>query len=109
MDPIGSCPAKVAEAKPPTEAELRLTFPAAAKAAEQASEPPTEGKPFLDRIWTRAQGLVTLREGDHVIVGDDAVGPLRRTFSSTPTPSGPTSTPPGTGIRSLRLRLGVRP
>ena len=47
--------AKFAEAKPPTEAELRLAFPAVAKAVEKASEPITEGKPFVDRLWTRAQ------------------------------------------------------
>lgn len=82
--PVGNIPnappalAKFAAVAPPTEAELRLTFPAAAKEAELASIPSTDGKPLLDRIWTRAQTLVTLREGDHVIVGDPAAGIIAR-------------------------------
>jgi len=63
---------------PPTEAELRLAFPAAAEAAEAASRPSTDGKPFLDRVWTRAQDLVNLREGDRVILGDPASGVIAR-------------------------------
>jgi hypothetical protein len=70
--------AKFASTKPPTEAELRLSFPAAAQAAQKASQPNTEGKPFLDRIWTRAQDLVTVRDGDRVIVGDPAAGVIAR-------------------------------
>lgn len=70
--------ARFAQAKPPTEAGLRLSFPAAARAAEEASRPPTEGRPFLDRMWTRAQDLVTVREGDRVVVGDPAAGVVAR-------------------------------
>ena len=87
-EPIGTIPnappalARFANAPPPTEAELRLTFTAAAKAAEQASIPSTEGKPLLDRLWTRAQMLVTLREGDRVIVGDPAAGVIARARQS---------------------------
>jgi hypothetical protein len=61
---------------PPTEAGLRLAFPAAAKAALDAAQPDTAGKPFGERLWQRAQQLVTVREGDRVIVGDPAAGVL---------------------------------
>ena len=68
--------ARFAEANPPTEAALRLAFPAAAKAALDAAEPNTVGKPFGERLWERAQELVTVREGNRVIVGDPAAGVL---------------------------------
>jgi len=71
--------ARYAAAPAPTTASLRLSFPAAAAAAMAASQPVVSGdKPFLDRAWARAQELVTLREGDHVIVGDPAAGVLAR-------------------------------
>ncbi len=82
--PLGDLPgappslSRFAHAAPPTEAALRLSFPAAASAAEQASRPSTEGQPFLDRMWLRAQDLVSLREGDHVLVGDPASGVIAR-------------------------------
>jgi len=69
---------RYAAAAPPTEASLRLSFPAAADAAMAASQPAIADKPFLDRAWARAQELVTLRQGDHVIVGDPAAGVLAR-------------------------------
>ena len=86
--PLGNLPAapasltRFANTRPPTEAELRLSFPKAARAAEEASRPSTQGQPFLDRMWTRAQNLVTLREGDHVIVGDPASGIIARARSA---------------------------
>ncbi len=86
--PLGDLPgapaslARFAQTRPPTEAQLRLSFPAAARAAEEASRPSTQGQPFLDRMWTRAQDLVTLREGDHVIVGDPASGVIARARSA---------------------------
>ena len=86
--PLGDLPgapaslARFATARPPTEAQLRLSFPKAARAAEEASRPSGEGKPFLDRMWTRAQDLVTLREGDQVILGDPAAGVIARAKSA---------------------------
>ncbi len=68
--------ARFAETGPPTEAALRLAFPTAAKAALDAAQPDTAGKPFGERLWQRAQQLVTIREGDRVIVGDPAAGVL---------------------------------
>jgi hypothetical protein len=70
--------ARFASVAPPTEAALRLAFPAAARAAAEASVPPTSDAPLLDRVWTRAQSLVTVRQGDRVLVGDPAAGVLAR-------------------------------
>jgi hypothetical protein len=70
--------ARYATAAPPTEASLRLSFPAVADAAMAASRPAVDDKPFLDRAWAKAQDLVTLRQGDHVILGDPAAGILAR-------------------------------
>lgn len=82
--PFGDIPdappalARFATAKPPTEASLRLAFPSAARAAIAAARPSTEGKPILTRLWAQAQDLVTVREGDHVLLGDPAAGVLDR-------------------------------
>lgn len=70
--------ARFADIDPPTEASLRLAFPAAARAALVASRPATDGQHFLARIWARAQDLVTIRQGDRVLVGDPAAGLLDR-------------------------------
>jgi hypothetical protein len=70
--------ARFADTKPPTEAALRLAFPAAAKAALDAARPSTAGKPFGERMWQQVQGLITIREGDEVIVGNPAAGVLAR-------------------------------
>lgn len=70
--------ARFADTAPPTLASLRLAFPAAAREALGASRPPTEGKPLMTRLWAQAQDLVTVRQGDHVLVGDPAAGLLER-------------------------------
>ncbi|MGE0225205.1 MAG: mitofilin family membrane protein [Acetobacteraceae bacterium] len=70
--------ARFASTAPPTLSSLRLAFPAAERAAHAASQPSLEGKPFMDRVWDRAQGLVTVRQGDKVLVGDNSAGPLAR-------------------------------
>lgn len=71
--------AKFALDAPPTEAGLRLSFDAAAEAAQRASQPAiTEGQPLLDRMWTRAQQSVTVRQGDRVLVGDPISGVIAR-------------------------------
>lgn len=63
---------RFANAAPPTEAALRLAFPAAVRAALSVSEPDTRGKPFLDRALARLQDFrfITVREGDHVLIGN---------------------------------------
>lgn len=81
--PIGPLPgaspalARFAATPPPTEAALRLAFPEAAEAAHRASQPAISGdQPFLNRIWTRAQQVVTVRQGDRVLLGDPIAGVL---------------------------------
>jgi hypothetical protein len=82
--PLGDIPGapaavgRFAAAAPPTEAALRLAFPKAERAALSASQPDTTGKPFLSQLITRAEGLVTVRRGDHVLIGDSAAGVLAR-------------------------------
>jgi hypothetical protein len=82
--PLGQIPgappalARFADTAPPTEAALRLSFPQAAAAAERASRPSLEGKPFFTRLWLRAQQVVTVREDEHVIIGDPASGIIAR-------------------------------
>lgn len=70
--------ARFADTNPPTETQLRLAFPQAARNALAASRPATEGKPLLTRLWLRAQDLVTVRQGDQVLVGDPVAGVLDR-------------------------------
>jgi hypothetical protein len=79
-DVTGAPPAlaRYSEVDPPTEASLRLAFPEAVQAALAASRPSTDGKLLLARLWARAQDLVTIRQGDRVLVGDPAAGLLAR-------------------------------
>lgn len=70
--------ARFANAAPPTEASLRLSFAPAAREALAAAQPDVEGKPVLTRLWAKAQDLVTIRQGDHVLVGDPNAGVLDR-------------------------------
>lgn len=81
--PLGAIPgappalARFATTPPPTLGELRLSFPAAAEAAHQASQPAiTDTQPFLGRLWTRAQQAVTVRDGTRVVLGDPIAGVL---------------------------------
>lgn len=75
---LGSIPdappalARFATVAPPTEAALRLAFPAAEKAALNVSLPDMKGKPLLDRMLARLQDyhLITVRQGDEVVVGN---------------------------------------
>jgi hypothetical protein len=76
--PLGNIPgapetlARFATVAPPTEAQLRLSFPDAARRAETASAPNLSDKPLGERMWLRAQSLVTVRQGDKVLVGAPA-------------------------------------
>jgi hypothetical protein len=80
-NPLGEIPGapaaltRYAAAPPPTEAALRLAFPAAAEAA-LAADHPAASKPFGARIWAEVQDLITIRQGEHVLVGDPAAGVL---------------------------------
>ena len=68
--------ARYASVAPPSEAGLRLAFPALAEAANQAARPAADGRGFWRRVWARMQGVITIRQGDHVIVGNPAAGLL---------------------------------
>ncbi len=68
--------ARFADAVPPTEAALRLAFPPAAREALAVSHPASEGQPLLTRLWVQAQDLVTIRQGERVLIGDPAAGVL---------------------------------
>jgi hypothetical protein len=72
--------AKYATAAPPTEAALRLDFAQASREALKVSKPDTEGKPFVDRVLARLQDfrLITVREGDQVVIGNAAAATLAR-------------------------------
>ena len=66
--------ARFADTAPPTEAELRLSFPQAAKAALAATGQQDNGATFGQRVLSRAQSLITVREGDRVLIGDPSAG-----------------------------------
>jgi hypothetical protein len=74
--PLGTIPnappalARYADAAPPTEAQLRLAFPQIERAALTLAQPVKSNDPFLDRAWERAQALITVRQGDQVVVGN---------------------------------------
>ena len=67
---------RYADAAPPTEAALRLSFADAARAARAAAEP--QGQGVMDSALARLEGLVTVRRGDQVVVGDTVSGQLEQ-------------------------------
>jgi hypothetical protein len=67
--------ARFAEAAPPTEASLRLSFPEAARAARAAAEP-ERGGGMLDAAAQRLGGLVTIRRGEELLLGNPAEATL---------------------------------
>lgn len=82
--PLGDLPgappalARFAHQAPPTESGLRLSFDAAAAAAQRASEAPiTDNQSLGERMWTRAQQSLTVRQGDRVLVGDPIAGVIQ--------------------------------
>jgi len=81
---LGSLPdappalARFADLAPPTEVGLRLAFPAVERAVRAASRSDSADASWTDRMWDRVQGLVTVRQGDRVVIGDSAVGLLAR-------------------------------
>jgi hypothetical protein len=82
--PLGLLPAappalaRYATIAPPTEAGLRLAFPEAARRARDASRPPAAAG-MAERLWQRLSGLVTVREGDAVLLGSPAAAVLGQT------------------------------
>jgi hypothetical protein len=78
--PLGTIPnappalAQFAATPPPTEAQLRLSFPAAAHVAEAASIAGDDKGTYWSRVLARLENFVTIREGAHVLVGAPAAG-----------------------------------
>jgi hypothetical protein len=76
--PLGNLPAappalsRFAAAAPPREAALRLEFPDAAARALAASRPPDTAQGIADRIAQKFRALVTVRDGDRILVGPPA-------------------------------------
>ncbi len=76
--PLGDIPgagpelARFATTAPPTEATLRLSFQHYAEAAHAASDPAQTGSDMLDHAIERIEALVTIRQGDKVLVGNTA-------------------------------------
>ena len=67
--------ARFATEAPPTEANLRESFDHYAEGAQKASEPAVaQNQDFGQRLWNRAQQAVTVRQGEHVLVGDPIAG-----------------------------------
>jgi hypothetical protein len=73
---------RFAHTAPPTEADLRLGFPRARQAALAAQQPDATDASFVDRILERAQGLVTIRRGDEIVVGNPAATILNQAHTA---------------------------
>ncbi len=78
--PLGDLPgappalARFATAAPPTESALRAQFNDVSAAILAASRPEEVHTTFFSRALARMEQSVTVRQGDHVIVGDPAAG-----------------------------------
>ena len=71
---------RFATAAPPTIAGLRLAFPSAEQAALKVSLPDTSTGSFTDRIAARLRDfhLITVRQGDRVLIGNSVSADLTR-------------------------------
>jgi len=82
--PLGDIPnvppilARFAAKAPPTEAALRLAFPAAERAVLETGMPKDGEAPLWKRVLSRLEDLFVLRQGDRVLIGDPAAGVLVR-------------------------------
>ena len=78
--PLGDVPnappalQRFAATPPPTEAGLRAEFAGVSAAILAASRPEEAKTTFLSRALARVEQSVTVRQGDHVLVGDPAAG-----------------------------------
>jgi hypothetical protein len=76
--PVGDIPgappalAHYATTPPPTQAALVLSFPDAASAANTASVEKLQGVSYWSKVKARLEGLVTITNGAHVVVGAPA-------------------------------------
>ena len=82
--PIGDLPGapealtRYAHAPPPTEIQLRRRFAHDEQIALTTSQPDESSAPFADRVWNRAQGLITIRRGEDVVIGNPATVALNQ-------------------------------
>ena len=67
-----------ADTAPPTMAQLRESFPAAARNAEAASLANNGQAGFWAQVKLRLEGLITISNGDHVIFGPPAAAALNK-------------------------------
>ncbi|MBV8913356.1 MAG: hypothetical protein JOZ05_09990, partial [Acetobacteraceae bacterium] len=78
VPPIPGAPpalARFASEQPPTEASLRQSFETYADQAQKASQPAImDNRDLGARLWNRAQQVVTVRQGDRVLLGDPIAG-----------------------------------
>jgi hypothetical protein len=76
--PVGDIPnappalARFAHEPAPTEVQLRLLFAQSERIAIEAKQPDDTSEPLIDRVWERAQNLVTVHRGEEVLVGNPA-------------------------------------
>ena len=68
--------ARFATTSPPSEAGLRLSFPAAAQRARDASRTGGDEAGIGERVWQRVRALVTVKEGETVLLGSPAATTL---------------------------------
>lgn len=82
--PVGDIPnapdalTRYAHVAPPTEEQLRLRFQQAKQTALAAEQPDETDAPFVSRVLEKAQGLITLRRGDDVVLGNQSAVILNR-------------------------------
>lgn len=82
--PLGDLPGapdaltRFAKIAPPTEASLRLRFPSLEQAALAVRQPDDLNAPLVDRVWDRAQSLITIKRGNDVVVGNPVAIALNR-------------------------------
>jgi hypothetical protein len=80
--PLGEIPgappalARFAATAPPGEAALRLAFPAASQRAREASRAGGDEAGIGERVWQRVRTLVTVKEGETVLLGSAAATAL---------------------------------
>jgi hypothetical protein len=67
---------------PPTEAQLTLAFPAVAAQARAATRPDTGDMGFWRAMRARAESLITVRRGDHVLVGNTQIALIDRAHTA---------------------------
>jgi hypothetical protein len=85
LGPIPNAPpelARFAETPPPTEAALILSFPAAARRAESASVTSDGKRSAWSGVVARVEGIVTISNGTHVLVGAPAAAVIEQARAS---------------------------